>query len=313
MPSKEILRLDGQIAVVTGAGGSPSLGRCYARLLAARGASVVVNDIGAAASGGRGCSANADAAAVAAEIVADGGTAVADTNSVASADGAAAIVATALENFGRLDILVNNAGVCLWAGLDEMSVADIERHVAVNLFGSIWMCRAAWPTMREQHYGRIVNITSGSAYGMMPGTSVYGAAKGGVLAFTKAVAAEMEPHGVRCNAISPVARTGMVASAAHPDSPMFGASPPDLVAPGVLLLSHRDCPVNGEVLRSVDGVFGRVTISQSTSISTGVRDDAAETLLAQSHDLFGPDGLTPVEIAPLSLLEQLRLKPYMPE
>jgi len=312
MPSHDVLRLDGQVAVVTGAGGNPSLGRCYARLLAARGASVVVNDIGAAVSGGRGCSASSDAVAVAAEICADGGTAVADTTSIATADGAAAIVATAIETFGRLDILVNNAGVCLWAGLAEMSEADIEEHIAVNLMGTIWMCRAAWPTMRDQRYGRIVNVTSGSAFGLMPGTSVYGAAKGGVLAFTKAVAAEMQPYGVRCNAVSPVARTGMVASAAWPDSPMFGASPPDLVAPGVLLLSHRDCPVNGEVLRCVDGAFGRVTISQSTRVSSGGGDAVAEALLARSDDLFGDVGLAPLAIAPVSLLEELRLKPYVP-
>jgi NAD(P)-dependent dehydrogenase (short-subunit alcohol dehydrogenase family) len=295
--------LEGQVAIVTGAGGKHGLGRAYAMLLAAHGAKVDVNDIRAVASGGRGCSDNADAYSVADEIRTLGGDAVADTHSVSSPEGAKSVVRTALAAFGSLDIVVNNAGICFFAGVDEISESDIELVIAANLFGTIWMCRAALPHMREKGYGRIVNVTSGAAFGMLPMISVYGAAKGGVLGFTKAVAAEMGQYGIKCNAISPVANTRMVAVSALPASPMFGSSPPELVAPGVLLLAHPDCPVNGEVLRSVDGKFGRVVIVGSTKM-------AGDELFSRSTQLFDSDGLEPIEMGALSLRAEMKLRPY---
>jgi NAD(P)-dependent dehydrogenase (short-subunit alcohol dehydrogenase family) len=293
----------GQVAIVTGAGGKPGLGRAYAMALAAHGAKVVVNDIGAVASGGRGCSDNADARQVAEEIRSLGGEAVPDTNSVSSPDGARAVVQTALAAFGSLDIVVNNAGVCFFASFEEITDSDIELQIAANLYGTIWMCRAALPHMRDKGYGRIVNVTSGSAFGMVPMTGVYGAAKGGVLGLTKGVAAEMSQYGIKCNAISPVANTRMVAVSALPGSPMFGSSPPELVAPAVLLLAHPDCPVNGEVLRAVDGKFGRVAIVASSKMG-------ADELFSRRTQLFDADGLEPVEIGDLSLRDEMMLRPY---
>jgi NAD(P)-dependent dehydrogenase (short-subunit alcohol dehydrogenase family) len=295
--------LRGQVAVVTGAGGKPGLGRAYAMVLAAHGAKVVVNDIGALASGARGCSDNADAHSVVDEIRSLGGEAVADTNSVASPAGARAVVQTALDAFGSLEILVNNAGVCFFASFEEISDDDIELQIAANLYGTIWMSRAALPHMREKGYGRIVNVTSGSAFGMVPMTGVYGAAKGGVLGLTKGVAAEMSQYGILCNAISPVASTRMVAVSALPGSPMFGSSPPELAAPAVLLLAHADCPVNGEVLRAVDGRFGRVAVVSSSKMG-------ADELFARRSELFDADGLEPVEIGDLSLRDEMMLRPY---
>jgi NAD(P)-dependent dehydrogenase (short-subunit alcohol dehydrogenase family) len=295
--------LEGQVAIVTGAGGKPGLGRAYAMVLAAHGAKVVVNDIGSAVTGGRGCSDNADAHSVAEEIRLLGGEAVADTNSVASPAGARAVVQTALDAFGSLDILVNNAGVCFFASFDEISESDIELQITANLYGAIWMCRAALAHMRDKGYGRIVNVTSGSAFGMVPMTGVYGAAKGGVLGLTKGIAAEMGQYGIKCNAISPVASTRMVAAAARPGSPMLGSSPPELAAPGVLLLAHPDCPVNGEVLRAVDGKFGRVAVVSSSKMG-------ADELFSRRIELFDSHGLEPIEIGDLSLRDEMMLRPY---
>src|ERR1700741_1882619 len=177
------LRFDGRTAIVTGAGGNPSLGRAHALLLARRGANVVVNDIGRDPET-PGYSGAASAEAVAEEIRALGGRAVADTHSVASEAGGVAIVETALSAFGRIDILVNNAGVSIAAGFEEMTARDFQRHIDVNLMGAVWTCRAAWPHMRRQGYGRIVNTTSGAMAGFAA-LVAYGTSKGGLWAFTR--------------------------------------------------------------------------------------------------------------------------------
>ena len=132
---------EGRVAVVTGAG--RGIGRAYARLLAERGASVVVNDLGGSMEG-EGTDAG-PASTVAGEIVAAGGTAVADTNDVADGVGAQALVDTAVEQFGRLDVLVNNAGIIRWAGLPEADEDNLASHLAVHVVGSFNTTRAAWP------------------------------------------------------------------------------------------------------------------------------------------------------------------------
>src|SRR5262245_47129788 len=148
----EQLRFDGRTAIVTGAGGNPSLGRAHALLLAERGANVVVNDIGELPAA-FGYSGVASAEAVAQEIRARGGSAVADTHSVANEDGAAAIVQTALDAFGRIDILINNAGICRVVSFEEMTPQDFRHSIDVNLMGAVATCRAAWPHMKAQRYG----------------------------------------------------------------------------------------------------------------------------------------------------------------
>jgi NAD(P)-dependent dehydrogenase (short-subunit alcohol dehydrogenase family) len=140
-------RFDGRTAIVTGSGGNPSLGRAHAMLLASRGAQVVVNDIGSGDPEMRNYPGTASAEKVAEEIRAAGGKAVADTNSVATPEGAEAIIRTALDAFGRIDVLVNNAAISIGAPIDVMSARDFQRHMDVNLMGTIWCCRAAWPHM----------------------------------------------------------------------------------------------------------------------------------------------------------------------
>ncbi len=248
-------RFDGRTAIVTGAGGNPSLGRAHALLLAERGANVVVNDIGSDPET-PGYEGVASAEAVAAEIRSLGGNAVADTNSVASEAGVRAIMATAMEAYGRVDILVNNAAISIAASLEEMSDRDFERHLDINLMGPVRLCRAVYPQMRERGFGRIVNVTSGALTGFAL-LSAYGASKGGLLSFTRAFAAECEGSGVQVNAVNPGAFTRMISAQQESTSPMLQHAqqnlPAELVSPVVAWLAHESCPLNGECVEALGG------------------------------------------------------------
>ena len=259
------LRFDGRTAIVTGAGGNPSLGRAHALLLAARGANVVVNDIGRDPRT-PGYTGSASAEAVAQEIRALGGQAVADTHSVETEAGAAAIVQTALEAFGGVDILVNNAAISIAAGFEEMTSRDFQRHIDVNLMGPLWTCRAAWPHMRAKGYGRIVNITSGAMAGFNS-LVAYGTSKGGLWSLTRALAAEGAAGGIKVNAVNPGAFTRMIAAQQEATSSMYQYAqqnlPAELVSPVVAYLAHSDCPVSGECIDSVGGEVRRVYLAQT--------------------------------------------------
>jgi NAD(P)-dependent dehydrogenase (short-subunit alcohol dehydrogenase family) len=258
-------RFDGRTAIVTGAGGNPSLGRSHARLLAALGAQVVVNDIGRDPET-PGYTGSASAESVAAEIRAAGGKAVADSHSVASEEGAAAIVQAALDAFGGIDILINNAGISIAAPFDEMTARDFRRHIDINLMGSLWTCRAVWSHMRSKGYGRIVNTTSGALSGVT-WLAAYSASKGGLLSLTRSLAAEGAAFGIKVNAINPGAFTRMVAAQQESTSPMYQHAqqnlPPELVSPVAAFLAHEKCPVSGECIDSVGGQVQRTYLAQT--------------------------------------------------
>ncbi|HEY4830755.1 MAG TPA: SDR family NAD(P)-dependent oxidoreductase [Solirubrobacteraceae bacterium] len=243
------LRFDGRVAIVTGAGGRPSLGRSYAHLLAARGAKVVVNDLGVGPDG-RGV-VRADAEAVAQEIRDAGGEAIADTNSVAEEDTARAVVQTALDAWGQVDILVNNAGVAILAEFDEISSADIEKVIQVHVFGNIWMSRAVWPHMKERGYGRIVSASSGAFLGLRYVT-IYGTAKGAIMSLMRGLAVEGREHGIKTNAIGPAALTIALQTLSKEEVSQY-APPAELVAPTVAFLCHEDCPHTGGYFESGGG------------------------------------------------------------
>jgi NAD(P)-dependent dehydrogenase (short-subunit alcohol dehydrogenase family) len=249
------LRFDGRVAVVTGAG--RGLGRAYARLLAGRGASVVVNDLGGSIAG-EGTD-TGPAHDTVAEIDGAGGTAVADTNDVSTAAGAEALVAGAVERFGRLDVLVNNAGIMRWARFPSVSDEDLAAHLAVHTLGSFHTARAAWPHLAGQGHGRIVMTTSAGMFGHPANTS-YATAKGGVVGLTRSLATAGGKAGIKVNLIAPAAMTRMAGPGAEDDD--RGMSP-DLVAPMVAYLAHEDCPVTGEIYAAGAGRFARVFIAST--------------------------------------------------
>lgn len=282
----EELRFDGRTAVVTGAGGNPSLGRAHALLLGARGANVVVNDIGTLPDE-LGYPGEASAEAVAEEICAAGGRAVADTHSVAEEDGAAAIIQTALDTFGSVDILVNNAGICRVVSFEEMTPEDFRQTLEVNLMGTVQTCRAAWPHMKEQGYGRIVNISSGSMTGLAWQTA-YAAAKGAVYSFTRALASDGAEFGIRANSVVPGALTRMVYAAQGEDSSFIAHAqetmPPEIVSPAVAFLAHESVPFTGECIESLGGHVSRFYLARTPGF-----DDphmTIETIAERWQDIF---------------------------
>jgi len=247
-PAMADLGFDDKVAVVTGAGGG--LGRAHAKLLASRGALVVVNDVGGALDGS-GASAT-PAEQVVAEIEAEGGTAVADANSVATSDGGEAIVQTAIDAFGRIDIVVNNAGILRDKAFHNMDDEMVDAVLAVHLKGAFNVTRPAWRRMREQSYGRVVNTSSSAGILGNFGQANYGAAKMGLVGLTNVLAIEGERYNIKANAISPIAGTRMTAEVLGRLNEMLD---PALVSPVVAFLAHEDCPVTGHIY-SIGG--GRV-------------------------------------------------------
>ena len=247
---------EGRVAVVTGAG--RGIGRADARLLADRGARVVVNDLGGSMEG---VGANAEpASTVAAEIVAAGGVAIADNSDVATPAGAQALVDSAIAQFGRLDIVINNAGIVRWAGFPEADADNLANHLAVHVAGSFNTTRAAWPHMVEQEYGRVVMTTSAGMFGL-PNNVSYATAKGAVIGLTRSLTTAGAGHGIKINLIAPAAMTRMAGKAAdEAGSPQMS---PDLVAPMAAFLAHEACPVSGEIYAAGAGRFARIFIAST--------------------------------------------------
>ncbi|GIF25534.1 NAD(P)-dependent dehydrogenase (short-subunit alcohol dehydrogenase family) [Actinoplanes tereljensis] len=254
------LSFEGRVAVVTGAG--RGIGRAYARLLAQRGAKVVVNDLGGSMEGDG--TDTGPAQAVVDEIVAAGGTAVADTHDVSTTEGGEAIVGTALEHFGRIDAVVANAGIIRWAGLPEADLDNLERHLAVHLIGTFTVLRAAWPHFVEQGYGRAVLTTSSGIFGLDNNLG-YAAAKAGVVGLARSAKVAGEPHGIKVNLIAPAAQTRMAGGEAENLQGDAGPSvmPPDAVAPMAAYLAHESCPVSGEIYTAGAGRFARVFLGST--------------------------------------------------
>ncbi len=304
------MRFDGRTAIVTGAGGNPSLGRAHALLLASRGANVVVNDIGSDPEM-RGYPGVASAETVAEEIRAAGGKAVADTHSVASEAGGQAIIQTALDAFGSVDILINNAAISITAPFDERTPRDFQRHIDINLMGPYFTSHAAWPHMKAAGYGRIVNITSSSMTGYSA-QAAYSTSKGGLWSLTRALAAEGASHGIKVNAVSPGAFTRLAASTMEDTSPLLQHAkanlPPELSSPAVAFLAHQDCPVTGECIDSVGGELWRSYMARTTGISD--RDHTIETLAKRWDEIVAGacDGMLGIGSFDTS---EWQLKPYV--
>jgi NAD(P)-dependent dehydrogenase (short-subunit alcohol dehydrogenase family) len=257
----ENMRLDGQVAVVTGAG--RGLGRAYALALAERGAKVVVNN--------RIRPGTEHEPPVAEEVVGriqrEGGIAVSNTGDVGTPAGARSIVETALESFGRIDIVVNNAGIVHFHRFPEYPDDEFEQMLDIQLRGTWHVTRAAWTHLEQQRYGRVVNTVSRGAFFGDPRGAAYASAKGATYGLTRALAVEGSQHGIKVNAISPTAWTPLYARA--PDvSPERRKMLEDnfrteLVAPVVVALAHRSCPFTGEVIGAAGGNIYRAFMAQT--------------------------------------------------
>ena len=250
------LGFDGKVAIITGAGGG--LGRQHALLLASRGALVVVNDLGGAVDGTG--SDKGAAERVVDEIKAAGGEAVADTNSVSTPEGGAAIVQTAIDAFGKIDIVVNNAGILRDKAFHNMDPDLLNPVLDVHLKGAFYVTQPAWVKMREQGYGRIISTSSAAGIFGNFGQTNYGAAKMGLVGFTRVLAVEGAKYNIKANAIAPLALTRMTES-------IMGALgeklDPGLISPLVTYLAHEDCPVSGQLFSVGGGRVAQVFLGET--------------------------------------------------
>lgn len=275
------LRFDGKVAVVTGAG--RGIGAAYAALLAARGASVIVNDIGTSRFGqGTDSSPAGEQAWL---IQQAGGTAEPDRSDISTPDGALSLVDHAVGSFGHLDIVVNNAGIYWTDSFPEIDLADLQRQLAVHVGGSFNVARAAWPHLRTSGSGRMVMTTSTGALGSAELVS-YGSAKAAVLGLGRALAMAGQPHGIKVNVIAPMAMTRMMnartSDTVIPDDPQRD---PSLVAPLVALLCHEDCPVSGEAYMSGMRRTSRLFLAETEGYTHPSLDLTPEDLLAHWKEI----------------------------
>jgi len=287
--SNSTIDFKGRVAIVTGAGGG--LGRQHALALAARGAKVVVNDLGGA-SDGSGASVSA-AQAVVDEIKAAGGEAMANAASVTDFDAVQAMVQQAVDAWGRVDILVNNAGILRDKSFAKMELADFRLVVDVHLMGAVNCTKAVWALMNEQKYGRIVMTTSSSGlYGNF-GQSNYGAAKLALVGLMQTLSIEGAKNDIRVNCLAPTAATRMTEGLMPQE--VLDALKPEAVVPAMLVLASTDAP-NRTILCAGAGTFEAAHITLTQGAWLGIGADTPEQLAARLAEVTSREG----EIVPQS-------------
>jgi NAD(P)-dependent dehydrogenase (short-subunit alcohol dehydrogenase family) len=270
--------LAGQVAVVSG--GGRGLGRSFCLALARQGAKVVVNNRNRVTDAdGRG-----PADQVADQITAAGGEAVAEHSDAADPAGGQAIVAAALERWGRLDICVANAAIGTGGMFHKQPAAQFGEVLEINLHGSVRLARAAMAVMRPAGYGRIILVAStGGLHGDV-GLSAYAASKGGLLAFGRSLAAEGAGKGVLTNMLLPYALTQMTDDGMPPAA--RARMDPDLVAPVLTALASPECRLNGEYLVTGGGRLRRASVVEWGTVllpnGPGLRPSQLHALLAES-------------------------------
>jgi len=265
------IRLDGQVAIVTGAG--QGLGRTHALALAERGAKVVVNDLGGSRDG-TGHSSEA-AEGVVAEIIAAGGEAIANGANVADFEQVEAMVQQTMDQWGRVDILINNAGILRDKSFAKMTPEDFRLVVEVHLMGSFNCSKAVWAIMREQEYGRIVFTSSSSGiYGNF-GQSNYGAAKMGVIGLMNVLHLEGGKYNIRVNALAPAAGTRMTEDIFPAE--LFSLFAPELVSPGIVFLSGPDAP-SRKIMCAAAGSFAVTRIYETEGLNFTPEELSAEAI-----------------------------------
>ncbi len=279
------LDFKGRVAIVTGAGGG--LGRQHALALAARGAKVLVNDLGGTRDGSGGSASAAQA--VVDEIVRAGGEALANGASVTDFDAVQAMVQQAIDAWGRVDILVNNAGILRDKSFAKMELADFRLVMDVHLMGAVHCCKAVWPLMVEQKYGRIVMTTSSSGlYGNF-GQSNYGAAKMALVGLMQTLSIEGAKSDIRVNCLAPTAATRMTEGLMS--EAVLQALRPEAVVPAMLVLAAEDAPNRAILCAGAGSVeAAHITLTQGDWI--GIGDGAAEHLVDKLAQVRARDGET---------------------
>jgi NAD(P)-dependent dehydrogenase (short-subunit alcohol dehydrogenase family) len=284
--SAQEIRFDGRVAIVTGAGGG--LGRSHALQLAARGAKVLVNDLGVARDGsGAGQGAESAAQRVVNEIRAVGGEALANTASVTDPHAVQAMVEQAMDAWGRVDILVNNAGFLRDKSFAKMSLDDFKAVVDVHLMGAVYGTKAVWEIMKAQNYGRIVFTTSSSGLFGNFGQANYGAAKMALVGLMQTLALEGEKHGVRVNCLAPTAATRMTQDIMPPE--VLALLHPESVTPGLLYLASEQAPTRA-ILCAGAGVFASSHVTLSEGVLIGGGEGAPEQVAARFAEIDAREG-----------------------
>jgi NAD(P)-dependent dehydrogenase (short-subunit alcohol dehydrogenase family) len=274
------LNFNGRVAIVTGAGGG--LGRLHALALAARGAKVVVNDLGGARDGTAGTQSITAAQAVVAEIQAAGGEAMANGASVTDFAAVQAMVAEAMAKWGRVDILVNNAGILRDKSFAKMELTDFALVVDVHLMGAVNCSKAVWAIMNEQKYGRIVMTTSSSGlYGNF-GQSNYGAAKMALVGLMQTLSIEGAKNDIRVNCLAPTAATRMTEGLMSEE--VLAALKPEAVVPAMLVMVSESAP-NRTILCAGAGTFEAAHITMTQGVHIGLSGDAPELLAGKLADV----------------------------
>jgi NAD(P)-dependent dehydrogenase (short-subunit alcohol dehydrogenase family) len=287
--SSNSIDFKGRVAIVTGAGGG--LGRQHALALAARGAKVVVNDLGGARDGSGGSVSAAQA--VVDEIKAAGGEAIANGASVTDFEAVQAMVAQAVDAWGRVDILVNNAGILRDKSFAKMELADFKLVVDVHLMGAVNCTKAVWALMNEQKYGRIVMTTSSSGlYGNF-GQSNYGAAKLALVGLMQTLSIEGAKNDIRVNCLAPTAATRMTEGLMPQE--VLDALKPEAVVPAMLVLAAQGAP-NRTILCAGAGTFEAAHITMTQGAWLGIAPDTPEQLAARLAEVTSREG----EVVPQS-------------
>jgi len=279
----------GRVAIVTGAGGG--LGKQHALALAARGAKVVVNDLGADVHGDGGSVSAAQA--VVDEIRQNGGQAIVNGASVTDFEAVKAMVQQTMESWGRVDILVNNAGILRDKSFAKMEIADFRLVMEVHLMGAVHCTKAVWPIMQAQNYGRVMLTSSSSGlYGNF-GQANYGAAKMALAGLMQTLSIEGEKHNIRVNCLAPTAATRMTEGLMSPE--VLSALQPQAVVPAMLVMVSEEAP-NRTILCAGAGSFEVTHITLTQGLHLGVTADTAERLAAALAQVKDPAG----QIVPMS-------------
>lgn len=280
------LRLDGRVAVITGAGGG--LGKTYALQMASRGAKIVVNDLGGARDGTGSGSSMADQ--VVAQIVAAGGEAVANYDSVATPAGGEAIIQTALDRFGRVDIVINNAGILRDKSFAKLPPEDLGLVLEVHLKGAFFVSQPAFRYMKEAGYGRFVFTSSAAGLLGNFGQTNYGAAKMGLVGLSNVLALEGAKYNIKSNVIAPIAKTRLTEELLGPLADLLE---PDHVTPLVTYLVSEECQLSHEIISAGGGRYARMFVGLTPGWFAGKGTTASpEAIREHLPQIMNPEGYT---------------------